>query len=266
MPSPFPGMDPYLEAFWTDVHTRLVPTFGTLLTPLLAPKYITDLSSRIVVERIPDDDWHGRVILPDVAVLPKTPEPAVVTPPTPGITPPPLRLKTPIELPTRLVTLHVYEASTMKLVTVIELLSPVNKRGEGRREYLQKRNEVLHSEAHLVEIDLVREGRRMPFLGEVPDTPYLAMVSRAYARPECEVWPIRLQDPLPVLPVPLLPPDPDVPLDLGKALQTVYDAARYDLRIDYRQPPPPPPLSEEDAAWVEEWLRKAGVRPSQEES
>lgn len=263
MPSPFPGMDPYLESIWTDVHTRLISTIGNMLAPLLAPKYITDLGSRIVVERLPDDeeyDVDGRVILSDVAVLQAAPTPAVGTAPAPGITEPPLRLKTPIELPTRVVTLYIREAASMKLVTVIELLSPVNKRGQGRREYLQKRNEVLHSTAHLVEIDLVRQGRRMPFLGQVPDTPYLAVVSRAYARPECEAWPIRLQDPLPVLPVPLLRPDPDVPLDLGEALRLTYDAARYDLRIDYTQPPPPPPLSDEELAWIQAQLEAAGRR------
>ncbi len=171
MASPFPGMDPYLESIWADVHIRLVPIFGNLLTPLLAPKYVTDLGSRVVVERLPDDDLDGRVVLPDVAVLhpERVPVPTVASPP--GVTPPPLRLKTPVELPTRLVTLYIREAATMKLVTVIELLSPVNKRGEGRREYLQRRNEVLDSAAHLVEIDLVRQGRPMPFLGELPDTP-----------------------------------------------------------------------------------------------
>lgn len=259
MPSPFPGMDPYLESIWADVHTRLVPLFGTMLAPLLAPKYITDLSSRIVVERLPDDEPNGRFIMPDVSVLQVESTGATETAVPAGVTPPGLRLKTPIELPTRLVTLHIREAASMRLVTVIELLSPVNKRGEGRREYLQKRKEVLDSQAHLVEIDLLREGRRMPFLGEVPATPYLAMVSRTYARPECDVWPIRLQDPLPVLPVPLLRPDPDVPLDLGAALRTTYDAARYDLRIDYSQPPPPPPLSDEDAAWVKAQLQAAGL-------
>lgn len=257
MPSPFPGMDPYLERIWTDVHTRLVPMFSTLLTPKLAPKYVTDLGSRIVVERLPDDEPDGRVIFPDVAVTQPERTPVPAGAPASDVTPPPLRLKTPIELPTRLVTLRIYEAEDMKLVTVIELLSPVNKRGSGRREYLQKRNEVLDSSAHLVEIDLVRQGRRMPFLGEVPGTPYLAMVSRAYARPDCEVWPIRLQEPLPVLPIPLLRPDPDVSLNLGEALRRIYDDARYDLRIDYSQPPPPPPLSEEDEAWVETKLKES---------
>ncbi|MFQ5343022.1 MAG: DUF4058 family protein [Anaerolineae bacterium] len=260
MASPFPGMDPYLESIWADVHIQLISTFRTLLTPLLAPKYVTDVGSRVVVERLPDDDLDGRVILPDVAVLhpERVPVPTVASPP--DVTPPPLQLKTPVELPTRLVTLYIREAATMKLVTVIELLSPVNKRGEGRREYLQKRNEVLDSAAHLVEIDLVRQGWPMPFLGELPDTPYRAMVSRAYARPYCEVWPIRLQDPLPVLPVPLLRPDPDVPLDIREALRRTYQDARYDLRIDYSQPAPLPLLSDEDAAWVEKHLQQVGKK------
>jgi len=259
MPSPFPGMDPYLESLWHDVHTRMVPVFGTLLTPRLVPKYVTDLSSRIVIERLPDESPGERIILPDVAVLHSARESAVVTPYV-GTAAPPLRLRTPIELPTRLVTLYIREAATMRLVTVIELLSPVNKRGEGRREYLQKRTEVLDSSAHLVEIDLLRQGRRMPFLGDYPDTPYLAMVSRANARPVCEVWPIRLAEPLPVLPVPLLPPDPDVPLDLGEALRVTFEAARYDVRLDYRQPPPPPPLPAEDLAWLDAHLRAARIR------
>lgn len=254
MASPFPGMDPYLESIWADVHIQLISTFRTLLTPSLVPRYVTDLSSRIVVERLPDDEPDGRVIMLDVTVLQSERAPVAAGGSPPGVTPPAMRLKTPIELPTRLVTLRIREATTMKLVTVIELLSPVNKRGEGRREYLQKRNEVLDSAAHLVEIDLLRQGRRMPFLGELPDTPYLAMVSRAHARPECEVWPIQLQDPLPVLPVPLLSPDPDVPLDLGTALRATYQDARYDLRVDYSQPPPPPALSDEEIAWLEAQL------------
>ena len=259
MRMPFPGMDPYLESIWHDVHTQMVPVFRTLLTPRLAPKYITDLSTRIVIEHLFDDLFDGRIIMPDVAVLHSTPEPVLVGA-SPAITAPSLELRTPIQLPTRLVTLHIREAATMRLVTVIELLSPVNKRGERRREYLQKCEEMLDSAAHLVEIDLLRVGRRMPFLGEYPATPYLAMVSRAYARPKCEAWPIGLAEPLPVLAVPLLYPDPDVPLDLGEALRITYESARYDLRLDYGKPPPPPPLSEEDVTWLDAHLRAVGAR------
>ncbi len=257
--TPFLGMDPYLESIWHDVHTQMVPVMRTLLTPRLAPKYITDLSTRVVIEHLPpDDSSDGRIIMPDVAVLELAREP-VLEIASPDFAPPPLQLRTPIELPTRLITLHIREAATMKLVTVIELLSPVNKRGEGRREYLQKREEVLHSSAHLIEIDLLRAGRRMPFFGDYPATAYLAMVSRAYARPKCDVWLIRLSDALPKLPVPLLRPDPDVPLDLGEALRITYESARYDLRLDYRQPPPPP-LSDQENAWLDAHLRAAGVR------
>jgi hypothetical protein len=86
----------------------------------------------------------------------------------------------------------------------------------------------------------------MPFLEEeIPESDYLAMVSRAYQRPRCEVWPLKLRQPLPVLPVPLRRPDADVPLDIGQALRSVYERARYDLRINYNKPPIPP-LSENE--------------------
>lgn len=113
---------------------------------------------------------------------------------------------------------------------------------------------------HLVEIDLLRAGERWTLLTPAPSAPYCIFVSRANRRPRVEVWPIKLQDPLPLIPIPLVEPDPDVPLDLGRAIQTIYDTAAYDLRIDYTQPPPKSDLSPEDAAWVEERLRAAGLR------
>jgi len=98
----------------------------------------------------------------------------------------------------------------------------------------EKKNAFFDSDVHLIEIDLLRQWPRMPFLEEkIPESDYLAMVSRAYQRPRCEVWPIKLRQPLPVLPV--LWPDQDVPLDIGQALRSVYERARYDLRINYNK-------------------------------
>lgn len=71
-------------------------------------------------------------------------------------------------------------------------------------------------------------------------------------RPDVAVWPIQLWDKLPLLPVPLLEPDPDVPLDLAKAVTAVYHRGGYASLIDYSQPPPPPPLSDEEAGWLAE--------------
>ncbi len=250
--SPFPGMDPYLEApgLWPDVHTRLINIFAEQLTPLLAPKYIAELNTQVVIDRVLDDPPDTtQAVLPDVTVTrPSGSESGAPT--TVAMPPAPLRLTVPMAIPTRLVSIYIRLRETEKLITVVELLSPYNKRpGDGRREYLEKRITFFESDVHLIEIDLLRKWPRMPLEGSLPASAYLAMVSNAYERPACDVWPIGLRQPLPVLPVPLLKPDPDVPLDIGQALRTAYERARYDLRIDYTAPPIPP-LSPEDVAWA----------------
>jgi hypothetical protein len=252
-------MDPYLESsdLWPDVHARLMNVFAEQLASLLAPKYVAELSTQIVIEQVMDDGLLGtRVVLPDVTVSQpghlETQTGIGVA--TVAIDQAPLRLAVPLAVPTRLVTLNIRRREPDTLVAVLELLSPVNKRpADGRREYLEKRTSYLNASIHFIEIDLLRQGPRMPFGGDVPDSAYLAMVSKANERPACDAWPIELRDPLPVLPVPLLPPDPPVPLDMGQALCTAYQRARYDLRIDYTASPPPP-LSPEDAAWVTAFL------------
>jgi hypothetical protein len=100
-----------------------------------------------------------------------------------------------------------------------------------------------------MEIDLLRQGRRVPMRDPLPDTPYFVFLSRAEDRPVLEVWPIQLRDRLPVVPVPLLPGDSDAPLDLQAAFTAVYDAYSYDLSIDYTRPPEIP-LAGDDPAWA----------------
>ncbi len=219
------------------------------LTPLLAPKYIAELNTQIVIDRILPGPSETRTSLPDVTITqPSRAEQEMVA--TVAIAPAPLRLTVPMAVPTRLVTIYIRRRKPDKLVTVIELLSPVNKRpGDGRRDYLEKRSSFLETNCHFIEIDLLRRWPRMPLGGVAPDSDYLAVVSIAYERPDCDVWPIALRQPLPVLPAPLLQPDPPVPLDIGQALRTAYKRARYDLRLDYSSPPTPP-LSPEDAAWA----------------
>jgi hypothetical protein len=133
----------------------------------------------------------------------------------------------------------------------------VNKR-PGHAAYLtyrRKRQAILESRAHLMEIDLLRAGERPPLAEPLPEAPYFVILSRAERRPVAEVWPLRLQEPIPILPVPLLPPDPDAPVNLGRALAAIYDRSGYDLRIDYTSSPPPPTLAAEDAAWLDMHLR-----------
>jgi hypothetical protein len=81
-------------------------------------------------------------------------------------------------------------------------------------------------------------------------------------RPYTQVWTISLRQPLPTLPVPLLPPDPDVPLDLQAAVQSCFELVGYERLLDYTTPAPPPDLGEQDAAWATEVLREAGFRSS----
>ncbi len=147
-----------------------------------------------------------------------------------------------------------------QLVTAIEILSPTNKRGVGRGEYLKKRRRLLRSEAHLVEIDLLRAGRRIPMERALPPAPYYIYVGRQELRPVTDVWPVRLDQPLPQVPIPLLAGDGDVMLDLQAALTAVYDLSDYGLEIDYSGPPEVP-LTPEQSAWVSPHLRAAGLRP-----
>ena len=146
-----------------------------------------------------------------------------------------------------------------RLVTAIEVLSPTNKRGEGREEYLENRRPILHSPAHLVEIDLLRRGRRVPMEQALPTAPYYVYVGRHDIRPDTDVWPIRLDRPLAEVPIPLLVGDDDVMLDLQTALTAVYDLSDYGLEIDYARPPEVP-LKTRQAAWVDRHLLAAGLR------
>src|SRR5262249_50741008 len=145
------------------------------------------------------------------------------------------------------------------LVTCIEVLSPTNKTGPGREEYAAKRYQIVSSSAHLLEIDLLRDGARFATGKPLPPVAYFVFLSRAENRKDVEVWPIPLASPLPSVAVPLLPGDADATLDLQQALTTVYDILGYDELLDYRQPPPGK-LSPEETAWVDAQLKRARRR------
>jgi Protein of unknown function (DUF4058) len=258
--SPFPGMDPYLEAphVWPDVHTSLMSIFREQLTPLLVPKYLAELETQVVIDRLDDDP---QVVLPDVSVTTsgvsaEAPSALAVAAPAP------VRVRVPLDVPTRLVSVYIRQRETARLVAVIELLSPVNKRrGKGREEYLEKRRTLLASPVHVIEIDLLRSYPRMPFDDPLPAAHYIVMVCKAGERPHSSVWPISVRQLLPTISIPLLPPDPPVPLDLGRALRTAHERDRYDLRVDYCKPPVPP-LSTGDAAWAAALMEPSGGRTS----
>ncbi len=257
MPSPFPGMDPYLEGYlWPDVHSALANKIRASLAPLLRPKYMARLEVYLSEDPFPEGEIG--ILYPDVEVL-ETPSRqrsarSTVNGSTLAITPPALSLPVPQAVQVRLTSVEIRDTAKNRLVTSIEILSPVNKREPGLTGYRHKRQRLYQANVHLLELDLLRRGT-CPFAQpRLPEVPYCIALTYAQAK-HIEFWPVELPTPLPVVPVPLQDPDPDVPLDLQAALNAVYDEAAYDLSLDYTQPPPPPSLSSADAEWLQTQLQ-----------
>lgn len=259
MPSPFPGMDPYFEGSseWTSVHHELSSEIARQLAPKLRPKYLVRATRRFVSEMPEGIIITQRGTYPDVGVY-ETRQPRTLRESSTVQTAAPLEMMTLMPEAVPHVTIEIRDVAKRELVTAIEALSPTNKRSEGYKEYLDKRARVLSSTAHLLEIDLLRKGQRVPMQQPLPPVSYFVFLSRANRRPLTEVWPIRLQDRLPMVPVPLQAPDPDIQLDLQAAFDMAYDTFGYDLSVDYTRPPEVP-LEGNDAAWAEELLRAAGL-------
>ncbi len=257
MPSPFPGMDPYLEAHWGDVHSRMVLYSCDALRGGLPGSLYARVEERIVVERfnevlhrpVPDVrivEYPGRRSTGGVAVLDAA-EPVIVSLPDEEI------VETYIEIRDA--------GSGHRVVTVIEFLSPTNKRpGDGRDQYLSKADSLRGGRVSLVEIDLLRSGLRgLPIPEEVlPEphrTPYRAVARRGWVPQSAEVYPISLFAPLPVIRIPLRETDEDAPLDLQRVFEQTYENGNYGLTTDYSRPPSPP-LEGDEAAWAVDRLAK----------
>ncbi|MEO1353877.1 MAG: DUF4058 family protein [Cyanobacteria bacterium J06635_15] len=245
MPSPFPGMNPYLEspALWSEVHSWLIVELARMLNVSITPKYRAAVEKRVYEEAI-------LVGVPDVSVVRQQAD-ARVEPPTSTMT---LSQPVLVKLPELEATIERYleirEVSTGEVVTVIEILSPKNKRsGQGRNQYLSKRNKVLSSQSHLVEIDLLRGGDPLPMdYAETSD--YRVLVSQVEQRPLAQLYPSDLRSPLPCFTMPLRSDDEEPVVDLNALMQIVYQSAALDLTIDYRQQPVPP-LEQTDFKWIQ---------------
>jgi hypothetical protein len=154
----------------------------------------------------------------------------------------------------------VRDTAERQLVTVIEILSLVNKRGQGYRDYIEKRMSLMQTDTHLLEIDLLRIGERVLLAGgELPAAYYYVFLSRFTRRPRTEVWPVQLQETLPIVPVPLLPPDDDILLDLQQAVDACFNLVGYENLLDYSQPLPPPILDDGGADWINEILESKRI-------
>jgi len=248
MPSPFPGMNPYLEQddAWHDFHERFCTRLADELVSRTGPNYLGKLDENVYLHELPSDQRRlvGR---PHVMVLEpggRAPAGAATT----SVSAAPAYANLPAVDLERLSYVEIRDARSRRLITAVELLSPTNKRpGSDRDQYLAKRATLMRQGANLVEIDLLRGGPRMP-MDPAPTCDYLVMVARPAEWPRAGVWPIRLRDPLPEVPVPLAPPDPDARIALQPLLHAVYDAAGYD-RFVY-EGEPDPSLVGDEGAWA----------------
>lgn len=255
MPTPFPGMDPYLErpGLWSEVHTGLIAALQRFLTPLLRPRYRVAVERRTYIALLPPE-LAG---IPDMSVALSDTE---STSPGRSVTalgtmPRIVQLPMPEEVVERY--LAVKDVGTGEVVTVIELLSPTNKlTGEGRKQYEEKRLKVLASLTNLVEVDLLRAGQPMTIIGDgdTIQSDYRIIVSRAEYRPNADAYLFSVREPIPDFPLPLRPHEDEPLVLLNQVLHTLYDEAGYDMAVDYSEPPVPP-LQDEDAEWARELIR-----------
>jgi hypothetical protein len=261
MPSPFPGMNPYLEnpELWPEVHSRLIIAIADAIAPQLRPKYRVAVEKRVY--QITDTN-SVLVGIPDVVVGRSLTNSQQEQSPLALASPPakPVTVSLPIPEEVRESYLEVREVGTGEVVTVIEVLSPKNKRpGEGRKAYETKRQQILGSSTHLVEIDLLRGGEPMPILGMQIPSHYRILMSRSSSRPQAELYPFDLSESIPTFVLPLRQGDAEPIIDLKILIDGVYDRAGFDLAIDYTQQPLPP-LPEPDAAWANTLLQEQGLR------
>jgi len=264
MPNPFPGMNPYLESpdFWPEVHHGLISMLQESLVPQLVPKY------RVAIEKRIYELKGGQSLLvgiPDVSIV-RNPTPrnsnssnvAVAT-----RTATPLKVGLPMFEEVREAYLEIRDIASKEVVTVIEVLSPANKRpGKGREMYEEKRDKVFGSRSHLVEIDLLRIYQPLPVFGDNIEGSYRILVSRGDCRPMADLYLFNIPDVIPAFPLPLRDGDVEPIVDLQALLNTVYDRAGYDFTLDYT-PDPVPALSEPDAVWADSLLRATSLPPSE---
>ncbi len=274
MPSPFPGMDPFLEVNprWEAFHAWFVRKLAEQSLPKAQ-----ELGCWIDVERsVYQREPSGAIVLlgePDHTVGEDSSSPAWSEPSKShgGIAvAEPKAIHEVVLDPATLERvkqdyLVVRELGQFpRVLAVVELLSPANKSGNYVPRYREKRMKFLASRAHFMEIDLLRGGDNpsRQLFPELPAAPYFIFIARktAFGRNE-EGYPLRLQDPLPVIGLPVGPSRPDLPLDLAAAFRSAYDLSVRPGSIRYaEETPPEPPLSEADATWVHQLLRRGDTK------
>jgi hypothetical protein len=251
MRSFFPGMDPYLEdpGGWTGVHDGLIARLRTELNRQLGPGFVADAGTSVYVVAADEQRW----VFPDIYVIETRREEQ---------TQQRARLLAPVQVllnvPETVSQPHILirDRETRRVMTVIEVLSPINKTPSTtrvRQDFLAKRHDTMASATNWVEIDLLRAGER-PIEARGMGA-YYVLVKRV-GEPGVGIWPIGLREPLPRIGVPVRDDVDDVEVALQTVLDQVYSEGRYADLIDYAQQPPPPALPRDDAQWVAEQVER----------
>jgi len=251
MPSPFPGVDPYLEdqGYWPDFHATFLNYWRESVAEALPPQYEARIDERIHME------VQERLLLrPDIAVVRQGEflggESGAVAVETDTVTVP-----LPIWEAVRETNIHILHRPDRTLVAVLKLLSPSNKIAPGRNDYINKRTSVISQSVHLVELDLLLGGERLPMRRPLPPGDFYAIIARSEQRPNAQVLPWTLRHKLPRVPIPLLKPDPDSWIDLNAVFATAYARGRYAQSINYSARLSLP-MPESAVRWIEETVKQ----------
>jgi hypothetical protein len=243
-------MDPYLEdpAYWADFHASFLLYLRDVILEMLPANYEARIDERVNLVETPPD--RIRLIEPDMAISqdrPSAPE---------AIASAGLVTSEPVTIPHLLVEeeqherwIEILHRPERSLITTLELLSPANKEEPGLHRYREKRFALLMQDVHLVEVDLLLGGRRLPLRDPLPAADYYVMISRGDQRPNCQVYAWTVRQPLPEIPIPLKAPDPDLRVNLGQVFTMTYDKGRYGRSLKYGVPLAVP-LSAETRDWV----------------
>jgi hypothetical protein len=252
-------MDPYIEdrGSWQGFHARFLTYWCDMIADVLPDAYYVDIEEGVLLgggseaepRRVQPDLLVSREERPSGKFL-QAPavamsEPVEIGWPLPDVDEPDHRYLQILKFPER------------SVVTVLELLSPTNKRDPGRAVYCAKRNAYRQQGVHLFELDLLLGGQRLPMRKPLPPGDYYTLISRG-DQPASKVYAWTVRDPLPTLPIPLRAPDPDIWFDLGALFATTYERGRYERRLSYGEPLELP-LREEDRSWVMEQGRTQDV-------
>jgi hypothetical protein len=260
MAGPFPGIDPYLElqAGWRDFHHCLITGICNELGARLPDSYVARVNERtevVTAESNPPSSYPTNALAAHFESGEVNPTMALAQTLSVTIEPKFAEILDCDLEDVRIIWVEIRALPGLELVTTVEILSPINKSGQGRRRYLERRNKIHASHVNLVEIDLLN-GAPLPMKQPIEPGAYYAIVARGPRLPVAEVYCWTVRDRIPCLPIPLREPNPDIVIDLGALVTRVYDLGRYDRTLRHDMPLPETiALAPEDRAWVESMSR-----------